>query len=414
MFDGSDDAQSTPQDAKPEACARPHALDQPPEFWGKWASEHAHLGAKRFLNAQLTTWLFARKVFDPTLMTDLPKALRDVLKDSFRWHPNDLFTVTQSLPSSDGSEKILVRTTDGKYAECVLMPSPNRVTVCLSSQVGCRMACSFCQTGKMGFTRNLSRGEILAQLLIAEDRLIQRARLGTAPSPTDGPSPRTKVTNVVFMGMGEPLDNLEAVMGACEIMIDPKALGLSRHRVTVSTSGLVPEIKTLGQRVPVSLAISLHAAQDDLRSRMMPINKRWNLAALKEALLEYPVQTRHGITFEYVLIDGVNDSLTHAKQLVRFVHGLKAKVNLIPMNPHPGSSMKAPSPETIRAFQSYLAERSIAAPVRYSRGQDVSGACGQLAAKKAEELSLPPLVVARARRREQMQGSVATPVPSVP
>lgn len=393
------DDRATPAQAGPD---RPHALDQPPEFWRQWAGEQAHLGARKFLDSQMATWLFARQVFDPALMTDLPKALREVLKANFRWHPNEIFSVSQTLMSSDGSEKILLRTNDGKYAECVLMPSPNRVTVCLSSQVGCRMACSFCQTGKMGFTRNLSRGEILAQLLIAQERLAQRTESKETPSTKsiEGTLAGNKITNVVFMGMGEPLDNLEAVMGACETMIAPKALGLSRHRVTVSTSGLVPEIKILGQRVPVSLAISLHAAHDELRSRMMPINKTWNLASLKEALLEYPVHTRHGITFEYVLIDGVNDSLTHAKQLVRFVHGLKAKVNLIPMNPHPGSSMKAPSAETIRAFQSYLATRSIAAPVRYSRGQDVSGACGQLAAKKAEELALPPLMVARARRRE--------------
>lgn len=379
---------------------KPHALDQDPAFWRDWAKEHANLGARPYLDRQLKAWMFGRKVFEPAAMTDLAAAVRKELESAFRWQPNELLFVTQTLPSQDSSEKMLMRTGDGRYAECVVMPSPSRVTVCVSSQVGCRMACSFCQTGKMGFSRNLSRGEILAQILLAEQRLEARA-----PEDNHG---RTRITNVVFMGMGEPLDNLEAVISACEVMIDPQALGLSRHRVTVSTSGLVPEIAALGQRVPVSLAISLHAANDELRTRLMPINKTWNLAALKEALLAYPVQTRHGITFEYVLIAGVNDSITHAKQLVRFVHGLKAKINLIPMNPHPGSAMTAPTAESIRAFQDYLSARSLAAPVRYSRGQDISGACGQLAAKKAEELHLPPRAAALARQRERLAGRAAS------
>jgi 23S rRNA (adenine2503-C2)-methyltransferase len=366
-----------------------HALDMGVSDWQRWAKAHAELGARPFLARQIRGWLYARRTSDPQQMTDLPPALRTALASSFNWSLDDLFTVAQALPSEDGSEKLLLRTSDGRYAECVIMPSEDRVTICVSSQVGCRMACSFCQTGKIGFSRNLSSGEILAQLLVSEGRLQQR---GAA---------RTRVTNVVYMGMGEPLDNLAAVTEACQTMVDPQAFGLSKHRVTVSTCGLVPEIKSLGESVPVSLAISLHAADDKLRSQMMPVNRRYPLAALKEALLKYPVQSRHGITFEYVLIEGVNDTMTHARQLVRFAHGLKAKVNLIPMNPHPGSPMKAPSAEAIRNFQGYLAARSIPAPVRYSRGQDVSAACGQLAAKKSGELDLAPRVAALARRRER-------------
>ena len=280
---------------------------------------------------------------------------------------------------------------DGLFAECVVMPSENRVTLCVSSQVGCRMACTFCQIGRMGLSRNLTAGEILAQILLANRRLAERGL-------------DRRVTNVVFMGMGEPLDNYDNVVQACRVMIDPQLLGLSKHKVTVSTSGLVPEIRKLGLDVPVALAISLHTADDDQRTGMMPVNKKYPLAELKQALLEYPVQTRHGVTFEYVMIEGVNDSLVHAKKLVKFLHGLKAKVNLIPMNPHPGNSMTATNADNMRAFQKYLGDRSIPAPVRYSRGQDVSAACGQLAAKRKDELELPPRTVALARRREWIEG----------
>jgi 23S rRNA (adenine2503-C2)-methyltransferase len=347
--------------------------------------------APAYLGKQIRRWLFQRGTESPEQMSDLGAAIRKTLASEFDWSLDSLLTVNQYISSADGSEKILFRTMDGRFAECVLMPSPDRVTVCISSQVGCRMACTFCQTGKIGFSRNLSSGEILGQILLCQKRLAERG------------APRTRITNVVFMGMGEPLDNIDAVIEACQTMVDPNGFGMSKHRVTVSTCGLVPEIERLGQSVAVSLAISLHAANDRLRSSMMPINKRYDLETLKQALLTYPVQTRHGITFEYVLINGVNDSLTDAKQLVRFVHGLKAKVNLIPMNPHPGSPMTQSHESQIRAFQSYLSARSIPAPVRYSRGQDVSGACGQLAAKKKEELDIAPRQVALARRREQIQ-----------
>ncbi|BBH53347.1 23S rRNA (adenine(2503)-C(2))-methyltransferase RlmN [Fluviispira sanaruensis] len=353
-----------------------------------WAEWFISKGDKSFRARQLIDWMFLRHCFSPQDFSNIPKLLRDLLAQEFDWSIPEIDTI---LSSEDGSEKILLKLFDGRFSECVLMPSDNRVTLCISSQVGCRMACTFCQTGKMGLSRNLSMGEILIQIVIANKRLVERNIL------------ERKVTNIVFMGMGEPLDNYDNVVAACKLMVDPKIFGLSKHKVTVSTSGLLPEITRLGQDVPVALAISLHSPDEEQRSSMMPVNKKYSLAEMKKVLLEYPVQTRHGITFEYVMIQGVNDSMTHAKKLVKFLHGMKAKVNLIPMNPHPGAdNMVATDFDRMRDFQKYLADRSIPAPVRYSRGQDVSAACGQLASKRKEELDLPPRTVALARRREYL------------
>lgn len=363
---------------------QPYALDLSESAWKDWCVAQ---GAKPFLGTQILEWMTRKDCTEPEKFSNVSSALRAKLAESFDW---SLPAIDTLLNSSDGSEKILLKTYDNLFTECVLMPSENRVTLCVSSQVGCRMACTFCQTGKMGLTRNLSRGEILGQIVIANRRLKER-------------SDARRVTNVVFMGMGEPLDNFDEVVSACEVMLDERFFGLSKHKVTVSTSGLVPAIEELGRRVPVSLAISLHSADEEQRSGMMPVNKKHSLAELKEALLRYPVQTRHGITFEYVMINGVNDSIAHAKKLVKFLHGLKAKVNLIPMNPHPGTEMVATDPDRMREFQKYLTDRSIPAPVRYSRGQDVSGACGQLASKRKDELQLAPRAVALARRREWLE-----------
>lgn len=361
------------------------ALHMNEQDWSQW---FVNQGDKPFRGRQMMDWLFIRHSFAPNEFSNIPKHLREKLNSEFNWSLPKIDTL---LPSEDGSEKILLKLHDGLFAECVLMPSDNRVTLCVSSQVGCRMACTFCQTGKMGLTRNLTMGEILIQVVIANKRLIERNITNR------------QVTNIVFMGMGEPLDNYDNVVSACKAIIDPKLFGLSKHKVTVSTSGLIPEIVRLGNDVPVALAISLHTADDAQRSGMMPVNKKYPLEDLKKALLEYPIQTRHGITFEYVMIQGSNDSIAHAKKLVKFLHGMKAKVNLIPMNPHPGAAnMVATDYEQMREFQKYLTERSIPAPVRYSRGQDVSAACGQLAAKRKDEINLPPRAVALARRREYL------------
>ncbi len=358
------------------------AINMTENQWIDWFKTH---NENRFRAKQIFEWFYFKGEFNPDNYSNMSKDLRQKLIQDFDW---SVPTIDTMLSSEDQSEKILFKLYDGRLAECVLMPSDNRVTLCVSSQIGCKMACTFCQTGKMGFSRDLSMGEILIQITLANKRLVERNIL------------ERRVTNVVFMGMGEPLDNYEAVVASCRGMIDPKLFGLSKHKVTVSTSGLIPEINKLGKDVPVALAISLHTADDAERSKIMPVNRRYPLEELKKALLNYPIQTRHGITFEYVMIEGVNDSILHAKKLVKFLHGLKAKVNLIPMNPHPGSSMVSTDIEQMRKFQQYLTDRSIPAPVRYSRGQDVSAACGQLASKRKDEINLPPRAVALERRKE--------------
>lgn len=354
------------------------ALDLSYDEWVTWLQER---GYPRFNAQQIQKWIFKQGVSDPLQFSNLSLKLREEINETFSF---DLLTVDSALASLDESEKVLLKTHDGHLFEMVIMPLESRITLCISSQVGCRMGCGFCQTGKMGFKRNLSRGEILAQLLIANDRLRKNGK--------------SLVSNVVFMGMGEPLDNYDEVVASCRIMIDKELFGLSSTRVTVSTSGLVNEIERLGKDLPVRLAISLHASDDVKRSSLMPINRQHPLEELKKVLLAYPAPSRYGITFEYVMIDSVNDSLADAKKLVRFLHGLKAKVNLIPMNPFPGSRYTASTPEAIRAFQLYLSDRSIPAPVRYSRGPDVSAACGQLAAKRQDELGMDPREVHRRRR----------------
>ena len=363
--------------------SKPYALDWTEQDWISWLAQR---GESSYIAKQIYGWLFAQNYSDPSLFTNLSKNLRSALLDELSW---ELPKIDTRLDSIDGSEKFLLVMKDGLFGEMVLMPTEKRVTLCVSSQIGCRMGCTFCQTGKMGFKRNMSRGEILAQLILANHRLRE---IG------DG----RRVSNVVFMGMGEPLDNFDEVVAACRIMIDPKAFGLSKHRVTISTSGLVPEIRRLGKEVPVRLAISLHSPDDERRSRLMPVNRKYPLSVLKEALLEYPCSPRYGITFEYVMIRGENDSLLHAKKLVKFLHGLKAKVNLIPMNHFPGNPMRAAEEEQISAFQQYLAARSIPAPVRYSRGQDISGACGQLSAKRKAELEMDPRVLRRQRKLDMI------------
>jgi len=355
-----------------------YALDLSESDWKQWVTDHGHAA---YISKQIREWIFSKGVTDPEQFSNVSKKVREQLVSEFDWVLPQVDTVLNSL---DGSEKILFRLRDGLFAECVVMPSDNRTTLCLSSQVGCRWGCTFCQTGRMGLTRSLSSGEILSQVLMVNQQL-------------EGDR---KVSNVVFMGMGEPLDNFDAVVEVCRTLTDPKLFGLSKHRVTVSTVGLVPEIERLGKEVAVSLAISLHSADNEHRASMMPVAKKYPLDVLKQALVDYPIQTRHGITFEYVMIQGENDSIAHAKKLVKFLHGIKAKVNLIPMNAHPGNPMKASEEESLRKFQKYLSDRSIPAPVRYSRGQDVSAACGQLATKRLEELHLEPHKVARTRKKE--------------
>lgn len=328
-------------------------------------------GGSAFRGKQVVEWVYEKRTFDPDQMSNLPKDLRAQLRSQLDW---TLPPVEDRLDSQDGSTKLLLKSGRG-LIEAVVLRYEGRTSLCVSSQVGCKLACSFCQTGKLGFVRHLSTAEILAQFAIASDLVKPEGR---------------RISHIVFMGMGEPLDNYDNVVAAVNRLSGKDAFGLSVRNVTVSTSGIVPKIKELARDAQCALAVSLHAARDSLRSELMPINRKWSLQDLKEALLEYQKVTGDKITLEYILIKDKNCSLTEAKELVRFIHGLKAKVNLIPFNAHPGLPYGRPDDDTIRAFQSYLAERSVPAPVRYSKGLDVSAACGQLAAKQMETLHTVP------------------------
>ncbi len=359
---------------------KPAALSLSADQWQEWVKAE---GYPSYVAGQIIKWIYRQKCLNPADFSNVSLKMRELLASQFSW---DLPFVDCHLISKDGSEKYLLKTKDNLLYEMVLMPYENRVTLCISSQVGCKMGCTFCQTGKMGLKRNLTSGEILGQIFLANQSLKDR-----------------RITNVVFMGMGEPLDNYEEVVKACRLMVDPQALALSMAKVTISTSGLVPEIIRLGQELPVRLAISLHNADNAKRSAMMPVNRQYNLEELKKALMLYPAPKRYGITFEYVMIEGENDSIEDARKLVKFLTGIKAKVNLIPINHFPGLEMKASTSERLAQFQSYLTKRSIPSPVRYSRGQDISGGCGQLAAKQENELHMDPRELQRIRRKKERE-----------
>lgn len=350
-------------------------FDLSPEELKKWLSDK---GFPSYRADQIWTALYQKgQTLDQA--TTLPLPLREKLKEFFSF---DLLTIESCLDSQDGSKKLLLKGTKSGLFECVIMPTEKRQTLCISSQAGCRMGCTFCQTGKLGLLRNLSAGEMLSQILLANQLF-----------------PLKKVTHIVFMGMGEPLDNFDEVKKAILLFCHPRGLALNPKHITLSTCGLVEEIEKMTDWPPVKLAISFHTPFDEERNAIMPVNRRYPLAILKKALLEYQRQKDEVITLEYVMIAGKNDSLKHAAGLVHFIHGMRAKVNLIPMNSHPGSAMQTSSPEQIALFQNYLSKRSIPAPIRYSRGSDVSAACGQLASKHRDELLLDPREVASKRRQ---------------
>lgn len=330
------------------------------------------LGEPAFRAGQVIDWLFKRRVFSPQAMTNLPAKLRDMLLTDYDW---TLPEIKSRLDSADGSTKLLL-SSDRGLIEAVILRYENRTSLCVSCQVGCRLACSFCQTGKLGFVRHLSAAEILAQFALAQTIVQPEGR---------------KISHIVFMGMGEPLDNYDNVVLAVNQLTSKDAFALNPKNVTVSTSGLAPRILTLAKDAKAALALSLHAARDDLRTELMPINRKYPLAQLKEALLTYQKDTGDKLTIEYILIKDKNCGIREAKELVKFLHGLRAKINLIPFNSHPGMPYERPDDETIRTFQKYLSDRSFAAPVRYSKGLDVSAACGQLAAKVQESLMQSPL-----------------------
>lgn len=319
------------------------------------------LGESSFRGRQLYIQLYRRKEFDFDRMTDLAALFRAKLRDRFRIR---LPEIVDRRRSTDGSIKYLFGLEDGEAVEAVYIPERGRDTICISSQVGCRVGCRFCMTAQMGFRRNLDAGEIVGQVLSA-------IKDGTLEE---------KGFNVVFMGMGEPLHNYANVMKAFNLMTDPEGMGLSHRKITLSTSGIVPAIRkmALEEKSP-SLALSLNAADDETRNRLMPVNREWNIAELLAACREFPPESRRRITIEYVLLKGINDSPADAEKLSRLLQGIPVKVNLIAYNPNPGLGFEAPEEETVLRFQGKLVSTGLSAFIRASRGSDVAAACGQLA-----------------------------------
>jgi 23S rRNA (adenine2503-C2)-methyltransferase len=324
------------------------------------------LGDRSFRGRQLYHEIYQRREENLTQMAVLPKAFRTRLENSFEIRIPEIQDRQQS---KDGTIKFLFRLDDGKCIESVFIPEDHRQTLCISSQVGCGVGCTFCMTAQMGFHRNLTAGEILGQVLaIARDDCLTQLGL-----------------NVVFMGMGEPLYNYKNVMKAFRIMTDSKAMGLSHRKITVSTAGVVPVLNRMQCEAKMpNLAISLNAASDDVRHEVMPINQKWNLKDLLDACRGFSLKLQHRITFEYVLLSGITDSDQDAQQLVKLLEGLQVKVNLIPYNPDPSLPFKRPAPNRVEQFQGILIRGSISAFVRRTRGDDIAAACGQLAHLKKE------------------------------
>ena len=333
------------------------------------------LGEKPFRAKQLQRWIHQFGASDFDAMTDLAKSLRDKLKTRATIIAP---AVISDHTSSDGTRKWLLDVGQGNAVETVFIPEENRGTLCISTQAGCAVNCRFCSTGKQGFNRNLTVGEIIGQLWMAEFEL--RKTKGIEP----GPKGERQITNVVMMGMGEPLLNFEPTVTALKLMLDDNAYGLSRRRVTLSTSGVVPMIDRLSQECPVALAVSLHASNDPLRDELVPLNKKYPLVELMAACKRYlEFAPRDFITFEYCMLDGVNDSDFHARELIALVQSsgkaVPCKFNLIPFNPFPESGLKRSNNARIKAFAQILMDAGIVTTIRKTRGDDIDAACGQLA-----------------------------------
>ena len=331
--------------------------------------------------SQIWHWLYVRGARDFAEMTNVGKGLKAQLAQHFTLDRPEV--VTEQV-SRDGTRKWLLRMAltgahdhnRGAEIECVYIPGDDRGTLCVSSQVGCTLTCSFCHTGTQRLVRNLSTAEIVAQLVVARDALGDFT--GQMPGKDGGEAGRL-VTNIVFMGMGEPLYNLDAVIDAIAVMSDQEGLGLSRRRITVSTSGVVPQIERLGLEANAMLAISLHAVRDELRDELVPLNRKYPIAQLLDACRNYPgLSNARRITFEYVMLKGVNDSDADARALVRLLKGIPAKINLIPFNPWPGSKYECSDWERIERFSEIVFNAGYASPVRTPRGRDILAACGQL------------------------------------
>ncbi|MGB6766528.1 MAG: 23S rRNA (adenine(2503)-C(2))-methyltransferase RlmN [Methyloceanibacter sp.] len=324
---------------------------------------------------QLWNWLYVQGATDFQRMTNIAKEFRAELDRSFSLARPEIVTEQVSL---DGTRKWLLRLDDGKEVETVYIPEEDRGTLCISSQVGCTLTCSFCHTGTQKLVRNLTPAEIVGQIVVARDRLGDWPG-ASAEDPRGIPDTDRKITNVVLMGMGEPLYNFDNVRDAMAITADGEGLSVSKRRITLSTSGVVPEIPRWGEEAVTMLAVSLHAVRDDLRDQLVPINKRWSIKDLLDACRAYPgLSNAKRITFEYVMLKDVNDSIADAKELVRLLAKIPAKINLIPFNPWPGAPFECSDWERIETFGEVVNRAGYASPVRSPRGRDIMAACGQL------------------------------------
>jgi len=321
------------------------------------------INEKPFRATQLLKWIYQEDVTNFDQMTNLSKTLRTYLKEHCSIIAPEMLI---EQIASDGTRKWAIEMSCGNRVESVFIPEDKRGTLCVSSQIGCALACTFCSTAKQGFNRNLSVSEIIGQLYVAQKRLGQK----------------TRITNVVMMGMGEPLLNFKNVVAAMNLMMDDFTFGLSKRRVTISTSGIVPAMNRLNEVCDVSMAVSLHAANDDLRDELVPVNQKYPLKELMGACREYAKQgPRKHITFEYVMLEGVNDSIQDARQLVKLLKNVPSKINLIPFNPFPNSNYLCSSREVISRFKDVLYKAGIVTTIRKTRGEDIDAACGQLVGK---------------------------------
>ena len=323
-------------------------------------AEFKELGLEGYRARQVRQWIFQKDAASFDEMTNISKKFRDVLAENYEL---PRLTPQSHQKSSDGTMKFVIKLKDDTLVESVWIPDKERRTLCVSTQVGCGMACDFCLTGEMGLKRNMEIYEIVEQIGAVKRALPEGER----------------ITNLVFMGMGEPLANTKNLYPALAILLDPECYNFSRQHVTVSTSGLAPQIEEFGDKTPVKLAISLNATTDEVRDVVMPINKKFNLERLIAACEKMTLPKRNRITFEYVMLHGVNDTIDDAKRLVKILSRLRAKINLLPFNEYPGSPYKRPPDDWILKFQKYLLDRHFVAIVRRSRGRDILGACGQLA-----------------------------------
>ena len=335
---------------------------------------------------QVWQWIYEKGVRDFDLMTNLAKSYRTLLKEQFVLEVPEV--VTKQV-SEDGTRKYLMRIEGGHEVETVYIPEADRGTLCISSQVGCTLTCSFCHTGTQRLVRNLTASEIVGQILVARDDL------GEWPIPGAPKNETRLLSNIVLMGMGEPLYNFDNVRDAMKIAMDPEGISLSRRRITLSTSGVVSEIAKTAQEIGCLLAVSFHATTDEVRDRLVPINKKWNIKALLEALRAYPkLSNSERITFEYVMLKDVNDSDADAKRLIKLIQGIPAKINLIPFNEWPGAPYQRSDWKRIKAFADIIYKAGYASPIRTPRGEDIMAACGQL--KSASEKIRKSVIKAQA------------------